>query len=116
MFHNLIKEIWNTAPGLENVMLSGVDGIVIARHHESEQDDFIAAESANLVKESQRFGLEMGSDALVGLCTYYEGLAILIQMVTPEYFLVGLVKEVRHLGRIRYRFLLKSHEWYSAIA
>lgn len=116
MFHSLIKEIWTTTPGLENVMLAGTDGIIIARHHESEQDDFVVVEAASLVKEAHRFGSELESKNLLSICTYYDNLAVLIQMVTDEYFLVGIVKDAKHLGQVRYRFTLKSNEWYSAIA
>jgi len=104
MFHNLIKEIWGTTPGLKNLLLTGVDGIVIEKHHESEYDEFLGAEAANLVKESQRFGTELGSGPLT------------IQMVTQEYFLLGILENASHLGIVRYRFNLKSYEWYSAIA
>ena len=48
MFHSLIKEIWASTPGLQNLLLSGVDGIVVSRYHENETDDFLAAEAANL--------------------------------------------------------------------
>lgn len=116
MFHNLIKDIWQTTPGLDNVMLAGVDGIVIARHHESDTDDFIAAEAAALTKDSQKFGDELDSGTLNCLCLYYDDSAILIQMVTEEYFLIGVIKDVKFLGPIRYRLSLKAHEWYSAIA
>lgn len=97
-------------------MLAGIDGIIIARHHESEQDDFIVVEAASLVKEALRLGSELRSRDLVSICTYYQDLAVIIQMVTEDYFLVGIVKEAKHLGQIRYRFTLKSNEWYSAIA
>lgn len=116
MFHSLIKEIWTTTPGLENVMLAGTDGIIIARHHENEQDDFVAVEAASLVKEAHRFGAEMKGDNLVSICTYFQNLSVLIQMVTEDYFLVGIIKELKFLGQIRYRFTVKSNEWYSAIA
>ena len=116
MFRNLIKEIWSTTPGLTNLLLTGVDGIVIEKHHENEQDEFIAAEAANLVKESQRFGSELDSGSLQFLTSQYEDMIIAIQMVTAEYFLLGIVSDVRYLGMVRYRFNLKSYEWYSAIA
>lgn len=116
MFHNLIKDIWQTTPGLENVMLAGVDGIVIARHHESEIDDFIAAEAAALTKDAQKFGEELSSGTLGCICLYYEAFAVLIQMVTEEYFLIGVIKDIKFLGPIRYRLSLKAHEWYAAIA
>lgn len=116
MFHNLIKEIWTTTSGLENVLLSGIDGIVISRHHESENDDFLVAEAANLIKESQRFGTELGSGSLMSLFTHYEDLIITIQMVTEDYFLLGILKDPKYLGMVRYRFTLVAYEWYSAIA
>ena len=116
MFGNLIKEIWDTTPGLKNLLLTGVDGIVIEKHHEDEEDEFIAAEAANLVKESQRFGSELGSGSLKFLTSQYDGLVVAIQMVTAEYFLLGLMEDPKFLGMVRYRFSLKSYEWYSAIA
>ncbi len=116
MFHELVKEVWESTPGLENALLSGVDGIVLAKCLEREQDDFIAAEAANLVKECQRFGGEIGSGPLLNLCTQYEDVAVIIQMVTEDYFLLGVVKDPKYFGEIRYRFALKSYEWYSAIA
>ncbi|CAM2067946.1 Roadblock/LC7 domain-containing protein [Sulfidibacter corallicola] len=116
MFHSLIKEIWSTTPGLDNVMLSGVDGIVIARHHESEKDDIVAAEAASLVKDVQKFGGELEAGNLKSLCAHYEDMMIAIQMVTAEYLLLGVVKDPQYLGLVQYRFTLKSYEWYSAIA
>lgn len=116
MFHNLIKDIWGTTPGLKNLLLTGVDGIVIEKHHDSEADEFLAAEAANLVKESQRFGSELGSGPLTFLSSHYEHMTLAIQMVTQEYFLLGFLEDSSHLGIVRYRFNLKSYEWYSAIA
>ena len=116
MFGNLIKEIWSTTPGLENVILSGVDGIVIVRHHDSDFDDILVAEAANLIKESQRFGNEMESGSLKYLCSQYDDMILAIQMVTADYFLLGLLRDPKHLGMVRYRFTLKAYEWYSAIA
>lgn len=116
MFHNLIKEIWNTTPGLENVLLSGIDGIVIARYHENEADEILVAEAANLIKESQRFGGELDTGALRCLVMQYEELIVVIQMVTEEYFLIGLLKDPKDLATVRYRFTMMSYEWYSMIA
>ena len=116
MFHSLIKEIWAAAPGLENLLLSGVDGIVVSRYHENEQDEFLAAEAANLIKEAQRLGGEIGSGGLTSLSTHYEDRIIVIQMVTDDYFLLGILRDPQYLGQVRYRFALKSYEWYSAIA
>ena len=114
MFRNLIKEIWQDTPGLENLLLTGVDGIVIVKHHENEEDEFLAAEAANLIKETQRFGEELRSGGLTFLSSQYEDMTIAIQMVTQEYFLLGLLKDPSHLGQVRYRFNLKAYEWYSA--
>ena len=116
MFANLIKEIWTSTPGLKNLLLTGVDGIVIEKQSDSEEDEYIAAEAANLIKECQRFGHELGSGELQFLTSQYENLIIAIQMVTDEYFLLGLVEDAKHLGMVRYRFNLKAYEWYSAIA
>lgn len=116
MFHSLIKEIWSTTPGLENVLLSGIDGIVIARHHESDKDDIVAAEAASLIKDVQRFGEEMDAGPLKSLTAQYEDTMIAIQMVTSEYLLLGVLSDPQYLGLVQYRFTLKSYEWYSAIA
>lgn len=115
MFRNLIKEIWDTTPGLKNLLLTGIDGIVIVKHHENDEDEFLAAEAANLIKESQRFGSELGSGSLSFMSSQYEDLVIAIQMITQEYFLLGLLEDSRYLGQVRYRFNLKAYEWYSAI-
>jgi len=116
MFADLIKEIWITTPGLKNLLLTGIDGIVIERREENEEDDYLAAEAANLVKECQRFGNELSSGSLGFLTSQYESLTLVIQMVTEEYFLLGMLEDTRYLGEVRYRFNLKAHEWYSAIA
>jgi predicted regulator of Ras-like GTPase activity (Roadblock/LC7/MglB family) len=116
MFANLIKEIWTAAPGLKNLLLTGVDGIVIERQHDREEDEYLAAEAANLIKECQRFGDELSSGPLRFLTSQYDDLILVIQMVTDEYFLLGLLEDPKHLGRVRYCFSLKSNEWYSAIA
>jgi len=116
MFHDLLKEVWETTPGLTNVLLSGIDGIVVAKQRESEQDDFLAAEAANLIKECQRFGGEIKSGPLLSLNAHYEDQAVVIQMVTSEYFLLGIVKDAKRFGEVRFRFAQKSYEWYSAIA
>jgi predicted regulator of Ras-like GTPase activity (Roadblock/LC7/MglB family) len=115
MFRNLIKDIWDTTPGLQNLLLTGIDGIVIEKHHENDADEFLAAEAANLIKESQRFGSELGSGSLMFMSSHYQDLVIAIQMITQEYFLLGLLEDPRHLGLVRYRFNLKAYEWYSAI-
>ncbi len=116
MFHSLIKEVWNSAPGLVNLMLSGVDGIVVSKHHDSDEDDFLAAEAANLIKESIRFGKELDSGNLLNISTHYEDKIVVIQMVTPEYFLLGILDDPKFLSLVKYRFTLKSYEWYSVIA
>ena len=116
MFANLIMEIWKDTPGLTNLLLTGVDGIVIEKKNEIEEDEYVAAEAANLIKECQRFGTEMGSGGLQFLTSQFENKILAIQMVTDEYFLLGLLEDAKHLGRIRYSFNLKSYEWYSAIA
>ncbi len=116
MFHSLIKEVWSSSPGLVNLLLAGVDGIVVAQHHETDLDDFVAAEAANLIKDTQRFGQELGAGELRGLTTHFNDSVLVIQMVTDDYFLVGTLKDARHLSRVKYRFNLKSYEWYSAIA
>lgn len=116
MFHNLIKEIWTAAPGLDNLLLSGIDGIIVAKHLDLDEDDFLAAEAANLVKEGLRFGREMETGELFNMTTYYEKKVVMIQMVTEEYFLLGILDEPKYLGKIRYKFKLKAHEWYSVIA
>lgn len=116
MFGNLIKEIWTTAPGLKNLLLTGVDGIVIEKKHDSDEDELIAAEAANLIKESQRFGNELASGNLRFLVSQYEDLTLVIQMVTDEYFLLALLEDPKYLGQVRYRLNVKSFEWYSAIA
>lgn len=116
MFDDLIQEIWTSTTGLENVLLSGIDGIVIAKHHDSEEDEFLAAESANLIKEAHRLGEELSSGPLINLFTQYENHMIIIQTVTPEYYLIGILSDPKHIGQVRYRFTLKANEWYSAIA
>ena len=116
MFHSLIKEIWASSPGLENLLLSGIDGIVVSRHHDNETDDFLAAEAANLIKEGQRFGKELESGPLQSLSTHFEDRLILIQMISSDYFILGVLSDPKFLGVVRYRFSLKSYEWYSAIA
>lgn len=116
MFNNLIKEIWDITPGLKNVLLTGTDGIVIEKYRDSDEDEFLAAEAANLIKESQRFGAELGSGSLSFMTSHYEDMVIAIQMISQEYFLLGLLEDACHLGQVRYRFNLKAHEWYSVIA
>ena len=116
VFDKLINEIDENSSGVENLLLAGVDGIVVARKTELEMDDYLVAEAANLIKEAQRFGEELGSTDLVNLTTHYQDQIILIQMVSIEYFLLAILKDSRSLGKLRYRMSLKSHEWYSAIA
>lgn len=116
MFHSLIKEVWDCAPGLENLMLSGIDGIVVSKHHESEEDEYLAAEAANLIKEGIRFGAELGSGKLINISTHYDEKIVVIQMVTQEYFLLGILNDPKFLSLVKYRFTLKSYEWYSVIA
>ncbi len=116
MFGNMIRDIWESTPGLENLLLSGVDGIVIEKKHDSDEDDLIAAEAGSLIKECQRFGEEISSGPMQFFSTQYEHCTIAIQMVTEDYFLLGIVKDSKYMGQVRYQFNLKSYEWYSAIA
>ena len=116
MFEDLIKEIWTKVGGLENLMLTGIDGMVVARHHQADEDDYLAAEAANLIKESTRFGNELDSGRLLSMCSQYEERTIVIQMITEEYFLLGVMNSPKNLGYFRYLLTLKSYEWYSAIA
>jgi len=116
MFGNMIRDIWTSTPGLENLLLSGIDGIVIEKKNDTEDDDLIAAEAGNLIKECQRFGQELNSGPLQFFTTRYEHCTVAIQMVTEDYFLLGIVKDPKYMGVVRYQFNLKSYEWYSAIA
>jgi predicted regulator of Ras-like GTPase activity (Roadblock/LC7/MglB family) len=116
MFDELIQQIWESTHGLENVLLSGIDGIVIAKHHESEEDEFLAAESASLIKEAHRLGEELHTGRLINLMTHYEDRVIIIQTVTSEYYLIGILSDPKRIGQARYRFTLKANEWYSSIA
>ena len=116
MFNNLIKQVWSQVSGLDNLLLAGTDGIVVSKHHERDEDDFLAAEAANLIKEGIRFGQELGSGNMRSLTAYFDERVVLIQMVTEEYFILGIVNDPKYLGMVKYRFNLKSYEWYSAIA
>lgn len=116
MFDKIIAEVWAKTPGLNNLMLTGIDGIVIEKHRDSEEDEFLAAEAANLIKESQRFGDELGSGTLNFMSSQFQGLVIAIQMITQEYFLLGLLSDAKQLGQVRYQLNLKAYEIYSSIA
>ena len=116
MFSNLIKQVWSQVSGLDNLLLVGTDGIVVSKHLERDEDDFLAAEAANLVKEGVRFGGELGTGSMRSLAAYFDNQIVLIQMVTDEYFLVGILGDPKFMGQIRYQLMLKSYEWFSAIA
>ncbi len=116
MFSNLIKQIWSQVSGVENLLLTGIDGIVVSKHHDHDEDDFLAAEVANLVKEGMRFGNELGSGGMRTLAAYFDERIILVQMINDEYFLVCILVDPKHLGSVRYQLMLKSYEWFSAIA
>ena len=116
MYHKLVDEIWDAVPGMVNVMFSGTDGIIISRKVELDEDEYIIAEAASLIKEGQRFGKELDSGGLRNMVSQYEEMTIVIQMITHEYFLMGLIKDQNLLGRLRYRLTMKSYEWYELIA
>lgn len=116
MFEELIKAVWAYSDDWENILLAGTDGIVISRKLELEEDDFIAAEASGMVKETLVFGKELNSGPLKTIVAQYKSNHMLIQMITDEYFLIGLLKTDKQIGRAKYGFLLKAYEWYSAIA
>jgi len=116
MFKNIIDEIAQGIPGIDNILVGGIDGIIVAKMRHDELDELLVVEAAGLVKEAMRFGSEMQSGNLGCLVYEFEGKYIVIQMISDTYFLIGRIGDTKYLGKLKYHLRLKSYDCYTLVA
>lgn len=90
--------------GAEGIMLVGLDGIVIekCRFPGDFPADQFAAELAVLLKEAKRKLTEVCAGEIKELAVVTNGNRFLLQMISPEYFLLLKLSAHSNYGRARF--------------
>lgn len=116
MFHEMIGDIANRMQGIQNVIVAATDGIVVSKLAQRDEDELMVVEASSLVRECQRFGSELASGELHNLVFAYGQKTVVIQMISDEYFLMGICSRRDWAGKLKYLLKVKSYECYSIIA
>lgn len=116
MFQEKIRAISQSVPDAENVILAGMDGIIVARYRATKNDDSTTVEAAELIRECTRFGSELGSGDLQHLVFSFDDKTVVIQMINEDYFFVGIINNTQYIGKLKYQLKLKSYECYPMVS
>ncbi|MCB1049856.1 MAG: hypothetical protein H6510_03795 [Acidobacteria bacterium] len=112
MFREILVEISDRVPGIENVFLAGTDGIVVAKLKEGPMDELLIVEATTLLNECNRLGTELGSGAINQFTFCFRDRHLVLQMVNEEYFLLGTHTDPTEIGKLKYLLKIKSLECY----
>lgn len=115
MFLEIIDDVANRVEGLRNVILAGTDGITVSKLVSRDEDELMVVEAAGLVKECQRFGREMAAGEVRELVFSFSQQTLVLQMVSDDYFLLGICSSKQRVGKLRYLLKVKSYECHTVI-
>jgi predicted regulator of Ras-like GTPase activity (Roadblock/LC7/MglB family) len=105
MFDETLRSIIAKTDGAVGALIMGIDGISVARADAPDASvdiDGIAAEYTTLLRKSMRNTEDVALGSLRELVVAADRFAFLIKPITPEYFLVLVLKAYGGLGRARF--------------
>ena len=106
MFKQLLVNILERTEGSLGALIMGTDGIavekVLGEAGEEANLDVAAAEFTTLVRSAQRTGSDTGLGNLQELVVVVDKAAVLIRLLSREYFVVLALKPTGNLGRGRF--------------
>jgi len=105
MFKQILENIVENTPGAVGAILMGFDGIAIEQHV-SEGDDvdlqLVAIEYSNVVKEIRNTAEILGTGKLQEVSVKTGRYYVIIQTVTPDYFVALTLERKGNFGKGRY--------------
>jgi predicted regulator of Ras-like GTPase activity (Roadblock/LC7/MglB family) len=104
MFSELLESIMQKVEGALGAIVMGMDGISIEKRFldEAANIEVLAAEYTSLLRSSYSSTPEMGLGTLEEFIISTGHRIILVQMITPEYFMLILLPKNGNLGRARF--------------
>ncbi len=117
MFAELLKQMLDRIEGAEAAAILGLDGMLIERagrsyHHEL---DLIAAEYASLLRVTMKTAGDTRLGDLREMVIAGEAAALMIRVLSPEYFLLLVLAPDSNPGRARFEMrkaqLILEHEF-----
>ena len=104
MFPDILSTLLGRIEGSEWAMVVGLDGIVLesAPAAMGSGADQLAAEYASLVRVSQRATAQLGAGTFRGSLLFATESKIVLEILTPEYFLAMGLTSAGHAARARF--------------
>ena len=104
MFLELLESIISKVEGTLGVVIIGMDGISIEKrlHDASINIESLAAEYTSLLRSSSSTTQGIGLWSLEEFIVITDQRIIVARMITPEYFLLLVLKKDGNLGRARF--------------
>ncbi len=115
MFHEIIDDIANRMQGVQNIIIAATDGIMVSKLAQRDEDELMVVEAASLIKECQRFGSELESGELRNLVFTYKQRSVVIQLISEDYFLMGICSKLNWTAKLKYLLKVKSYDCYRMI-
>ena len=105
MFEEILKNVLSGTDGALGALIMGLDGISIARADagvDSIDIDVVAAEYTSLLRKAVRNGEDLPIGPLGEIALVSDRYSFLLMPITPEYFLVLVLRSHGGLGRARF--------------
>lgn len=105
MFEEILKNVLTGTEGAVGALIMGLDGISIARVDAGESAidiDVVAAEYTTLLRKAMRNGEDLPVGRLDEIALVSDQYSFLLKPITPEYFLVLVLRSQGGLGRARF--------------
>jgi predicted regulator of Ras-like GTPase activity (Roadblock/LC7/MglB family) len=104
MFSDIFSTLLARVEGAEWAMVVGLDGIVLESTPAAlaPRSDQLAAEYAALVRASQRATAQLGAGTFRGSLLFAAESKIVLEILTPEYFLAMGLSSAGHAARARF--------------
>jgi predicted regulator of Ras-like GTPase activity (Roadblock/LC7/MglB family) len=104
MFQDLLTNLLTRVEGAERVILAGIDGVLLeaSPRDPAEHAERLAAEYAAVARAAQRASATLESTNLASLVLTTSRSKLVVQMITPEYFLLVCLSPGGYAGRARF--------------
>ena len=106
MFKETLLSIMERTEGSLGALIMGTDGIavekVLVEAGEDANLDVAAAEFTSLIRNAQRAGNDTGLGSLREMVLLLDGAAVVMRLLSREYFLVLAIKPDGNMGRGRF--------------
>ena len=106
MFKEALRGINERTEGALGALIMGTDGIsvekVMLEEGADANIDVAAAEVTSLVRNAQRAGKDTGLGAMRELMLSFEGMNIIVRLVSADYFVVLALAPEGNIGRGRF--------------